>query len=65
MPKATSKSFCVSHTSANKGLEDFSNSQEPPSENEFQGDFNTLHDSSSVEEIVLKRSQPKPSTSQS
>ena len=64
MPKATSKSVHVSYTSANQSLEDLSNSQEPPSENEFQEDFNTLHDSSSDEEIVLKRSQPKPSTSQ-
>ena len=54
----------MSRTSANEGLKDFSNSQDPPSENEFQEDFNTLHESSSDEEIVLKRSQPRPSTSQ-
>ena len=41
-----------------------SNSQEPRSDNEFQEDLNTLHESSSDEEIVLKTSQPKPSTSQ-
>ena len=64
MTKATSKSVHVAHTSANEGLEDSINSQEPPSENEFQEDFNTLHEPSSDEEIVLKRSQPKPSTSQ-
>ena len=58
MPKATSKSVLVSHTYANEGIE------EPQSENEFQEAFNTLHESSSDEEIVLKRSQPKPSTSQ-
>ena len=66
MPKATSESVCVSHTSANEGLEDLSNSQEPPSENEneYQADSNMPYESSSDEEIVLKRSQPKPSTSQ-
>ena len=63
MPKATSKSVCVSHTSVNKGQEDFNNSQEP-SENEFQEDCNILHESSSDEEIVFQRSQPQPSTSQ-
>ena len=55
MHKATSKSVLVSHTY--EGIE------EPQSENEFQEDFDTLNDSSSDEEIVLKRSQPKPSTS--
>ena len=63
MPKATNKSVHVSHTSANEGQYDFKNSQEP-SENEVQEDYNTLDESSSDEEIVLKRSQPKPSTSQ-
>ena len=58
MPKATSKSVHVSHTYANEGID------EPQSENEFQEDLNTLKESSSDEEIVLKRSQPKPSTSQ-
>ena len=52
MPKATSKSVHVSYKYANEDLEDFSNSQEPPSENEFQEGFNTLHESSSDEEIV-------------
>ena len=64
MPKPTSKSVHVSHTSINEDLEDFNHSQEPPSmtytsENEFQENV-----SSSDEEIVLRRSQPKPCTSQ-
>ena len=42
----------MSHISANEGLGDCNNSQEPSSENEFQEDFNTLHESSSDEEIV-------------
>ena len=54
MPEAISKSVRVSHTYANEGIE------EPQSENEL----NTLNESSSDEEIVLQRSQPKPSTSQ-
>ena len=58
MPKATGNSVRVSHTSVN---EDLSNSQEPPSNNEFPEDFNTLHESSSDDQIVLKRSQPKSS----
>ena len=68
MPKAKSKSVHVSHTSTSEDLEDFSHSQEPSnmayaSENEFQDNFNTSHESSSDEEIVLRRSQANPSTS--
>ena len=61
MPKSTSRSVCVSPTSANKGLEDFNNSQEPPSENEFQEDSNIAHESNSEDEVEL---QYQPSTSQ-
>ena len=63
MPKATSKSVHVSHTSANESQGDFNNSQEP-NENDFQEDCNILQESSSDEKIVLKGSQPQPSTSQ-
>ena len=52
MPKATSKSVHVSHTSANKGLEDFSTLQEL-SGNEFQEDSNIAHESSSEDEVEL------------
>ena len=61
MPKATSKSVHVSHTSANKGLEDFNNSQEPPSENKFQEDSIIAHESNSEDEVEL---QFQPSISQ-
>ena len=69
MSKAISKSVHMSHTSTNEDLEEFSNSQEPTnmtytSENEFQDNFKTSHESSSDEEIVLRRSQPKPSKNQ-
>ena len=61
MPKATKKSNHVSNTSANESQEDFSNAQEPLSENEFQEDCNVLHESNSDDQEVFFN--PQPSTS--
>ena len=61
MPKATKRFNHVPDTYANEGQEDFSNEQEPVSENEFQEDCYTLTEASSDDQEVFFN--PQPSTS--